>query len=113
MALSTSTDIAGMQAGQATIDNAVGTFQGIYSSMTDQMSTLAANWMGETSTTFGQSFSRFLEDVMTCINSLQNVSSTIGVNSGVYNTTNNTSQDTATALGNQVPTALGLPALGA
>jgi len=65
MAGQTSVDVQGMTAAQANFQNALDQVNTAYSNMTEQQSTLAANWTGETAATFGNALNQWLEDFST------------------------------------------------
>jgi len=102
-----------MAAAQASITNGIDTSQSLYSNMSEQQSTLAANWTGETASAFGQAVEAWLSDFQTVITSLQSVQTAMNQNSGVYNTTQDNNQSAATTFSNSTHgLSLGLPALG-
>ena len=57
-----SVDVLGMSQAQNVMQEIYGQLNSAMQSMTEQQSTLAANWSGEASTSFGQALSNFIED---------------------------------------------------
>jgi len=88
-----SVDIAGMQSAQGNFQSALDQVNTAYTDMTEQQSTLAANWTGEASSSFGNALSNYLEDLNTVKVQLSNILETLSHNTGVYaNTTEGSSQ---------------------
>lgn len=91
----TSVDIAGMTAAQPHFQTAVDNCNTAYNNMTEQQSTLAANWTGETASTFGQAMNQWLEDFNTVRTQLTHILETLSQNTGVYANTQEGSQQMA------------------
>jgi WXG100 family type VII secretion target len=95
MAQPTSVDIQGMTQAQGNFQTALDQVNTAYSDMREQQSTLAANWTGETASSFGQALEQWLEDLNTVKTQLSNMLETLSQNTGVYANTNETSQQVA------------------
>lgn len=93
----TSVDVQGMTTAQGNFQNALDACNTAYSEMTEQQSTLAANWTGEAASSFGQALSQFLEDLSTVRTQLSTMLETLSTNTGVYTNTNATSTDLASS----------------
>jgi WXG100 family type VII secretion target len=104
-----------MVAAQASFQTAIDTCTSLFNNMTEQQSTLAANWTGETASAFGGALSAFLADFQKVITALQNFLSVMSQNTGVYLTTQEANQQAASTILNDTSAlgnSLGLPALG-
>jgi WXG100 family type VII secretion target len=66
-----------------------------YNNMTEQQSALAANWTGETASTFGQALNQWLEDFNTVRTQLTKILEALSANTGVYANINEQSQQMA------------------
>jgi WXG100 family type VII secretion target len=96
----TSVDVQGMTTAQGNFQNALDACNTAYSEMTEQQSTLAANWTGEAASSFGQALSQFLEDLSTVRTQLSTMLETLSTNTGVYSNTNEQSTDLVTSFSN-------------
>jgi WXG100 family type VII secretion target len=105
---STSVDVQGMAAAQSNFQNALDQVSTAYSNMSDQQSTLQANWTGETASTFGVALSQWLEDFSTVKAQLTNILETLSANTGVYTNTNEGSQQMAASFSNGMSGLTGL-----
>jgi ESAT-6 family protein len=104
-----------MQAAQASFQTAIETSTAALNNMTEQQSTLAANWTGETASAFGQALEAWLNDFQTVNTSLQSFLTTMSQNTGVYLTTQDANQQAASSILSDTSAlagTLGLPALG-
>jgi WXG100 family type VII secretion target len=93
----TSVDIQGMTTAQGNFQSALDQVNTAYSNMTEQQSTLAANWTGETASTFGGALNQWLDDFNTVKTQLSNMLETLSQNTGVYTNTNEGSQQMASS----------------
>ena len=93
----TSVDVQGMTAAQANFQNALDQVNTAYSNMTEQQSTLAGNWTGETASTFGQALEQWLQDFATVRTQLTRILETLSQNTGVYSNTNEQSTQMASS----------------
>jgi WXG100 family type VII secretion target len=91
----TSVNIPGMVAAQGNFQNALDQVNTAFSNMQEQQSTLAANWTGDTASTFGQALEQWLSDMNTVKTQLSNMTETLSTNTGVYTNTNEGSQQMA------------------
>jgi WXG100 family type VII secretion target len=91
----TSVDVAGMTAAQSNFQSALDQVNTAYTDMTEQQSTLAANWTGETSSTFGQALASWLEDMSVVQSNLSTILEALSSNTGVYANTNEQSTQMA------------------
>lgn len=103
MAGTTSVNVPGMAAAQAGLENCLGQCTSAYNNMTEQQSSLSANWTGQAATAFVQAVGNFLDDLNGVRTNLNNVISTMSANSGVYNAADNTTTSTATSYGSGLP----------
>jgi WXG100 family type VII secretion target len=76
--------------------------------MTDQQSTLAANWTGETASSFGQALNQWLQDFNTVKTQLSNMLETLSQNTGIYTNTNDESTQMAQTFGSSMSQVTGL-----
>ena len=104
----TSVDVGGMTAAQGSFQNALDACNTAYSDMTEQQSTLAANWTGEAASSFGQALSQYLEDLGTVRTQLSGILETLSSNTGVYANTNGQSADMANAFKTGLPGLTGI-----
>lgn len=95
MAQPTSVDVQGMTAAQGNFQNALDEVNTAYQNMTEQQQTLAANWTGETASSFGQALEQWLEDLNTVKQALTNLLEALSKNTGVYSNTNDQSTQVA------------------
>jgi WXG100 family type VII secretion target len=95
MTTPTSVDIQGMRGAQQNFQQALDNVNTAYTNMTEQQSTLAANWTGETASTFGQALNQWLEDFSTVRTQLTRILEALSQNTGVYANTNEQSQQMA------------------
>jgi WXG100 family type VII secretion target len=95
MTTPTSVDIQGMRGAQQNFQQALDNVNTAYSNMTEQQSNLAANWTGETASTFGQALNQWLEDFSTVRTQLIRILEALSQNTGVYANTNEQSQQMA------------------
>lgn len=91
----TSVDVQGMTAAQQNFQSALDQVNTAYTNMTEQQSMLAANWTGETASTFGQALNQWLEDFSTVRTQLTRILEALSSNTGVYANTNEQSQQMA------------------
>jgi WXG100 family type VII secretion target len=105
----TSVDIQGMTAAQANFQNALDQVNTAYSDMSEQQSTLRANWYGETASSFGVALDQWLQDFNTVKVQLTNILDALSANTGVYANTNEGSQQMALSFSSGMS---GLPGLG-
>jgi len=101
----TSVDIAGMKAAQVSFQNALDACNTAYNDMTEQQTTLQANWSGEAASAFGNALQQYLDDLYTVQQQLSSMLETLSANTGVYANTDGQSSDMANAF------ATGLPGL--
>jgi WXG100 family type VII secretion target len=101
----TSVDVQGMISAQGHFQTALDQCNTAYSSMSEQQSTLTANWTGEAASSFGQALSSYLDDLSTVRTQLSNMLETLSTNTGVYSNTSEGSSQLASAF------ATGLPGL--
>ena len=92
---STSVDVAGMTSAQSNFQSALDQVNTAYTDMTEQQSTLTANWTGETSSMFGQALSQWLEDMNVVQTNLSSILEALSQNTGVYANTNEQSSQMA------------------
>lgn len=104
----TSVDVQGMTAAQATFQNALDQVNTAYSSMTEQQATLAANWYGETASAFGGALDQWLQDFSTVRAQLTKILETLSANTGVYANTNDGSQQMAASFSSGLSGVSGL-----
>lgn len=104
----TSVDVQGMTAAQGNFQNALDQCNTAYSNMTEQQSTLAANWTGETASAFGQALNQWLEDFNTVRTQLSRITETLSTNTGVYSNTNEQSQQMASSFASGMSGVQGL-----
>jgi WXG100 family type VII secretion target len=103
MAGETSVSVQGMVAAQGHFQNALDQTNTAYSNMTEQQSTLMANWSGEAASAFGQALTQYLEDLGTVRTQLASITETLSTNTGVYSNTNEGSTQMATAFRTGLP----------
>ena len=103
MAGNTSVDIAGMQAAQASFQNAVGQCATALNQISDQQSQLAAIWTGDAATAFGQALTGFVADLTTVYTNLKMMNESLESNTGVYNNTSETTTSAATGFKSGLP----------
>jgi WXG100 family type VII secretion target len=102
-------------AAQASFQTAIDTAQSLFNSMTEQQTTLAANWTGETASAFGNAVEAWLNDFQTVNTALQGFLTTMNQTTGVYLTTQDANQQAASSIlsdTSALANSLGLPALG-
>jgi WXG100 family type VII secretion target len=104
----TSVDVQGMIAAQGNFQNALDQVNTAFNNMQDQESTLAANWTGETASTFGQALNQWLEDFSVVRQQLSGMLETLSTNTGVYANTNEGSQQMAASFSNGLSGVAGL-----
>jgi WXG100 family type VII secretion target len=109
MAGSTSVDVQGMTAAQASFQNALDQMNASFSNMSEQQSNLQANWAGETASTFGNALNQWLEDFSTVRSQLSQMLEVLSTNTGVYANTNENSQQAASSFSGGLG---GVPGLG-
>jgi WXG100 family type VII secretion target len=76
--------------------------------MTEQQSTLQANWTGETASAFGQALEKWLEDFNIVKTQLSNMLEKLSQNTGVYANTNEGSQQMAQSFSSGMSGVTGL-----
>ena len=104
----TSVDVQGMTTAQNSFQNALDACNTAYSNMTEQQSTLGANWSGEAASAFGQALNQFLEDLGTVRTQLSSMLETLSANTGVYANTDGQSSDMAAAFAGGLPGLSGI-----
>jgi WXG100 family type VII secretion target len=94
------TDVQGMAQAQEAMQTIHGQLGGALQALTEQQATLAANWSGEASSTFGQALANFIQDFETINNALVNMMETMSQNTNIYVNTNDASTAVAQAFVN-------------
>jgi WXG100 family type VII secretion target len=97
-----------MIAAQGNFQNALDQVNTAYNDMTEQQSTLAANWTGETASTFGVALAQWLDDFNVVRKELTKILETLSHNTGVYANTNEGSQQMATSFAHGLSGVAGL-----
>jgi WXG100 family type VII secretion target len=95
-----SVDVLGMSQAQNVMQEIYGQLNSAMQSMTEQQSTLAANWSGEASTSFGQALNNFIEDFNKINGALVGMMEALSQNTHIYVNTNDTSTQMAQAFTN-------------
>lgn len=103
-----SVDVQGMIGAQGNFQNALDQVNTAYGDMREQQGTLAANWAGETASTFGQALEQWLEDFNVVKQQLTSILDTLSQNTGVYANTNEGSQQMAASFVNGMSGVTGL-----
>jgi WXG100 family type VII secretion target len=98
-----------MISAQGNFQNALDSVNTAQTNMTEQQSTLLANWTGETASAFGQALEQWLTDCGTVKTQLTTILEALSQNTGVYANTNEGSTQMATAFKNGMS---GVPGLG-
>lgn len=104
----TSVTVEGMTAAQGNFQNALDAVNTAYSNMTEQQSTLMANWSGEAASSFGQALSNYLEDLGVVRTQLSGMLETLSSNTGVYANTNEGSTQLANVFKTGLPGLTGI-----
>jgi WXG100 family type VII secretion target len=97
-----------MVAAQGNFQNALDQVNTAYSDMSEQASTLAANWAGETASKFGIALTQWLDDFGIVQQQLSTILQTLSSNTGVYANTNQGSQEMADSFANGMSGVAGL-----
>jgi WXG100 family type VII secretion target len=95
-----SVDVMGMAQAQNVMQEIYGQLNSAMQNMTEQQSTLAANWSGEASTSFGQALENFIGDFGKINNALVGMMEALSQNTNIYVNTNATSTQMAQAFTN-------------
>jgi|SRR5579875_3488763 WXG100 family type VII secretion target len=104
----TSVDTSGMKLALNDFENALQQVNTAYSDMSEQQSTLAANWTGEAASTFGQALTQYLEDLSKVQSALRTMTETLEQNTGVYVNTNEGSSQLAQVFATGLPGLTGI-----
>ena len=95
-----SVDVMGMAQAQNVMQEIYGQLNSAMQNMSEQQSTLAANWSGEASTSFGQALENFIGDFGKINNALVGMMEALSQNTNIYVNTNATSTQMAQAFTN-------------
>lgn len=112
MAGETSVSVEGMIKASNTFEAARDTAIRSYSAMYEQVSTLAANWSGDASSTYGKALESWLANFRTVITALENMQSSLDSNASMYAQTHDITQEEAASLAAELaeaPALTGLP----
>lgn len=93
----TSVDVSGMVLAQQDFQNALDQVNTALTDMTEEQSTLAANWTGEAASSFGQALSTWLEDLQVVQQQLAGMCEKLSSHTGVYTNTHEQSTQMASA----------------
>jgi WXG100 family type VII secretion target len=104
----TSVDVSGMVTAQGHFQNALDQCNTAYSNMSEQQSTLMANWSGEAASSFGQALTQYLDDLQTVRTQLSTMLETLSTNTGVYANTHEGSQQLAQVFATGLPGLTGI-----
>jgi WXG100 family type VII secretion target len=93
----TSVQLEGMTAAQADFQAALDQVNTAYNDMTEEQSTLAANWTGEAASSFGNALGTYLSDMSVVQQQLSMMLEKLHTHTGVYANTHEQSQEMASA----------------
>jgi WXG100 family type VII secretion target len=99
MAAHTSVTLEGMKGAQGNFQTALGEINKVYNDMSEEAATLAANWTGESASTFGNALGIWLDDLSQVRAQCEIVLESLATHTGIYANTNQTVSDTAGAFG--------------
>jgi WXG100 family type VII secretion target len=108
----TSVDIRGMVQAQQDFQQALDQINTIYSSMDEERDTLAANWVGEAASAFGQALGNWIDDLYYIQQELIIMTETLSTHTGIYADATETSTQTADAFQQGLSGLEGLPVPG-
>ena len=91
----TSVDVQGMTTAQADFQNALDQVNTALTDMTEEQSTLMANWTGEAASSFGQALSTYLQDLGIVRQQLGIMLESLSTHTGIYANTHEESQQMA------------------
>jgi uncharacterized protein YukE len=97
-----------MKAAQGHFQNALEQVNTAYTNMSEQQGTLAANWTGEASSSFGRALTTWLDDLGIVRSQLILILEKLAANTGVYTNTNEGSSQMANAFLQGLPGLAGL-----
>jgi len=94
------TDVMGMAQAQNVMQEIYGELNTAMQNLSEQQSTLAANWSGEAQTAFGQALDNFIQDFGKINSALVGMMEALSQNTHIYVNTNDTSTAMAQAFTN-------------
>ena len=104
----TNVDVAGMALAQVDFQNALDQVNTTLTDMSEEQSTLAANWTGEAASSFGQALQTWLEDLQVVQQQLAGMCEKLSSHTGVYTNTHEQSSEMAAAFMQGLPGLQGL-----
>lgn len=93
----TSVDVHGMISAQSDFQNALDQVNTALNDMTEEQTTLMANWTGEAATSFGQALGTYLGDLGVVQQQLGIMLESLSTHTGIYANTHEESQQMASA----------------
>jgi WXG100 family type VII secretion target len=104
----TNVDVQGMTLAQADFQNALDQVNTTLTDMSEEQSTLAANWTGEAASSFGQALQTWLDDLQAVQQELAGMCEKLSSHTGVYTNTHEQSKEVAQAFKQGLPGLQGL-----
>jgi WXG100 family type VII secretion target len=104
----TSVDVQGMISAQQDFQNALDQVNTAFQDMSEEQSTLAANWTGEAASTFGKALATYLDDLANVQKQLAGMCEKLSSHTGVYTNTHEQSSEMASAFMQGLPGLQGL-----
>lgn len=108
MAGDTSVDVQGMITAQGHFQTALDQCNTAFNDMSEEQSTLAANWTGEAASAFGNALNTWLEDLNTVRSQLALITEKLSTHTGIYSNTSEGSTQMANAFLQGLPGLAGL-----
>ena len=104
----TSVDVQGMTLAQQDFQNALDQVNTAFTDMSEEQTTLVANWTGEAASAFGQALTTYLEDLQGVRSQLSLMCEKLSSHTGIYTNTHEQSSQMANAFKQGLPGLQGL-----